>query len=130
MSLGHKILVIDDEKIVCRALQKVLEQEGYYVESASTAEEGIRLIKEKQFQMALIDLVLPGIDGLEACKRIKAEFPMVKVVLMSGYIPKLQETKDVFESFGGCKTIIEKPFGGDEIVSLAKDFFERRQGCR
>ncbi len=127
--MGHRILVVDDERIVCRAVKKVLENDGYEVDTALTAEDGVRLAKEKAFQMVLVDLVLPGMNGLQACKILKKSAPSMKVVLMSGYVSKLNETKEEFESIGGCRMFIEKPFGGEEIVSMAKDFFERGQSC-
>jgi len=128
--MRHKILVVDDEKIVGRAISRVLESQGYEVDVALSGEEGVQLAREKDFQMALVDLVLPGIDGLQTCRQIKEELPPIKLVLMSGYVAKLNETKKIFESIESCAQFVEKPFGGEDIVNITKDFLERGQGCR
>ena len=128
-TMRHKILVIDDERIVGRAMSRVLESQGYEVYIALSGEEGVMLAKEKDFQMALVDLVLPGIDGLQACREIKRESPKTKLVLMSGYVSKLNETREIFASIEDCAQFVEKPFGGEDIVNIAKDFFERGEGC-
>lgn len=125
----HKILIIDDERIVGRAIRRVLESQGYEVAVVLSGEEGVRLAGEKDFEMAFVDLVLPGIDGLQACREIKKEFPRIKLVLMSGYAEKLNEIRRIFESIESCAQFVEKPFGGEEIVSIANNFFQKGEGC-
>ncbi|MBU1043405.1 MAG: response regulator [Candidatus Omnitrophica bacterium] len=127
--MSNNVLVVDDEKIVCRAAQKILEIEGYKVVIALSGEEAVALAKKDKFQMALVDLILPGIDGVEVCRQLKLENPDIKVVLMSGYLSKLKERQDVFDSLGGCTEVMEKPFGGEDITRIAADFFERGHGC-
>lgn len=122
-------MVIDDEKIVCRAVQKILKTEGYEVEIAGSGEEALELAKKDKFQMAWVDLILPGIDGVEVCKRLKEQNSDMKVVLMSGYLSKLKERQSVYDSLQGCKEIMEKPFGGEEVKRITADFFERGHGC-
>ncbi|MFH1062851.1 MAG: response regulator [Candidatus Omnitrophota bacterium] len=127
--MENKVLVVDDERIVCRAAQKILEMEGYEVGLAATGEEALALAKKNKFKMALVDLILPGIDGVEVCKQLKTENADMKIVLMSGYLSKLKERRVVFDSLGGCLEIMEKPFGGEDIVRITTDFFERGHGC-
>lgn len=129
MKMRHKILVIDDERIVGRAIQRILESRGYEVDVALSGEEGLEFAREKDFQMAFVDLVLPGIDGLQACRQIKEDSPLTKLVLMSGYVAKLNETREIFESIESCVQFVEKPFGGEDIINIVKDFLERGQGC-
>ena len=64
--MRHKILVIDDEKIICRAISRILEAHDCEVDTALSGETGVRLAEEKDFGLALVDLVLPGIDGRPA----------------------------------------------------------------
>ena len=129
MTHKRNILVIDDEKIVGRAISRVLQGNGYSVDIAMSAEEGLRLAREKDFQMALVDLVLPGMDGLQACRSLKSASPDMKLVLMSGYVEKLKETQEAFASIESCARLVEKPFGGEDIITIADDFFERGHGC-
>lgn len=123
-SMSYRILVVDDERIVCRAVQKVLEIEGYEVGLAITGEEALALAKKEEFHMALVDLVLPGIDGVETCRQLKERNSEIKIVLMSGYISKLREKKKAFNSLKDCIEIMEKPFGGEELTKIAYDFFK------
>jgi len=125
----QKILIIDDERIVGRAMRRVLESQGYEVDIALNGEEGVRLAGEKVFGMAFVDLILPGIDGLQACREIKKNSPPTRLVLMSGYVDKLYETKNIFQKIESSALFVEKPFGGDEIINIANGFFERREGC-
>ncbi len=127
--MSNKILVVDDEKIVCRAVQKILEVEGYDVEIAISGEAALGLAQKDKFQLALVDLILPGIDGVEVCRELKNKNPDMKIVLMSGYLSKLKERQSVFDSLPGCTEIMEKPFGGEDITKVAADFFERGHGC-
>lgn len=127
--MGKKILIIDDEKIVCIAVKKELEKEGYKVECASNGSDGVKIIKENGFQIVIVDLMLPDIDGVEVCKEIKKECPRVKVILMSGHSNKIEERKEDFISAGGCKRFIRKPFNEGELVELTRDEFEKGAGC-
>jgi len=127
--MRHKILVIDDEKIVGRAISRVLEGQDYEVDVALSGEAGVRLAREKDFGLALVDLVLPGIDGLQACRQIKNKSPQTKLVLMSGYVAQLNETRETFESIESCPQFLEKPFGGEEIVNIVGNFFKKGEDC-
>jgi CheY-like chemotaxis protein len=127
--MKKRILVVDDERIVCRAVQKVLEIEGYDVDLATSGEEAVAKAKTDDFNLAFIDLVLPGIDGVEVCKQLKAINPKIKAVIMSGYLSKLKEKQSEFEALEGCTGVMEKPFGGEDVTRMADDFFVRGHGC-
>lgn len=122
--MDKQVLVIDDAKIVCKGIQRLLEDEGYTVNVAFSGEDGVAVAKEKGCQMAIVDLILPGIDGVEVCRQIKGLFPKAKVVIMSGYLSKLKEKKSEFDAIAGCKAVIEKPFESETIIDLAEKFFE------
>ncbi len=127
--MEKSVLVIDDSRIVCKGLKRILEEEGCNVKIAYSGEEGVKFAEKNNFQMAIVDLVLPGINGVEACRQLKEKFSLAKIVLMSGYISKLKEFRSAFDSIGGCKKVIEKPFDSEFIVKLARDFFEHGHGC-
>lgn len=91
--------------------------------------DGIKMVKENGFKLAIIDLVLPDIDGVEVCKEIKEAKPEVKTILMSGHLNKLDARKEDFISVGGCKQVIEKPFEKGKLVGVAKGVFEKGAGC-
>jgi two-component system, response regulator, stage 0 sporulation protein F len=127
--MRNRILVVDDEKIVCRAVQKILRVEGYEADIAVSGEEALELAKKNIFQMAWVDLILPGMDGVDVCKQLRAQNPNIKIVLMSGYISKLKEKQTEFDTLGGCVEIMEKPFGGEDIKKMTDDFFIKGHGC-
>jgi DNA-binding response OmpR family regulator len=66
------VLIIDDEKLVRWSLQQKLSREGYEAESAPTGEEGLQLIREDGFDLVLLDLRLPGMDGVQVLEEIRS----------------------------------------------------------
>ena len=70
--MKKSILVIDDEKDIQKLLQYNLEKEGYQVSAAKTGEEGLELARTKKPDLIILDLMLPGVDGLEVCRLLRA----------------------------------------------------------
>ena len=66
-----EILVVDDEPQLCTALQRILKMEGYEVRTASDGETALGLVREKQPDVVLLDVVMPGMDGREVCRRVR-----------------------------------------------------------
>jgi len=66
-----EILVVDDEPQLCIALHRILEMEGYQVRTASDGETALGLIKEKQPDVVLLDVIMPGMDGREVCRQVR-----------------------------------------------------------
>ena len=77
-----KILVVDDEKLMVKGLKFNLENEGYQVECAYDGATAVELAREGQFDLVILDLMMPEIDGLEACMRIR-EFSNVPVIMLT-----------------------------------------------
>ena len=110
----HKnILIVDDEKSICQSLEGILTDEGYEVQTAPSAEEALRMMEEEAPHLVLLDIWLPGMDGLEALKIIKTEFPQVRVVMMSGH--GTIETA-VKATKLGAFDFIEKPLSLEKII--------------
>ncbi len=82
-----KILLIDDEEEFTLALAGRLEFRGYLCKTASDGESGIRLVTNEAFDIALIDLIMPGLNGLDTLKQIKAINPNLPVILLTGNKP-------------------------------------------
>ena len=72
MSSRKNILVVDDEKDILKLLQYNLEREGHAVSCAKTGEEGLEVVKAKHPDLVILDIMLPGMDGLEVCKILRA----------------------------------------------------------
>ena len=66
-----EILVVDDEPELCTALHRILKMEGYEVRTASDGETALGLVREKQPDVVLLDVVMPGMDGREVCRRVR-----------------------------------------------------------
>lgn len=113
-----KILVVDDEESVCLGVKTILEPAGYEVNHAITGEEALAIIKKKDFDIVLLDLVMPGVDGAEVCERIKKLKPKTKVVGITGSPTGNRLIK--FITSGGIDACLYKPFGKEEILSAIK----------
>jgi two-component system, NtrC family, response regulator AtoC len=83
--MPHSVLVIDDEALTLRTISRGLSTEGFEVFTAGSGEEGLKLFEEEKPDLALLDIVLPGIDGVEVLRQIKATTPASVVVMMSAY---------------------------------------------
>ena len=113
-----KVLVIDDEKLVRWSLQQKLMREGYDVETAPTGEEGINLIREDGFDLVLLDLRLPGMDGVQVLQEIKKMEKEVAVVMLTADTGISRAVECVRL---GAHNYLCKPFDFDEVrVALEK----------
>ena len=80
-----KILIVDDEMNMRRTLAAILSDEGYEVATAATGEEAVDLCSREQFGIVLMDVRMPGIDGVEAFRQIRRHREGVRVILMSAF---------------------------------------------
>ncbi len=111
-----QILVIDDEEEVRSVLLRILSQVGRYrVTIAENGEEGIRLFREKDFDMVLTDLGMPGMSGWEVCKVIKKMTPHTPVGMITGWGVKIDQAK-IEEA--GINFVISKPFQLEQILKV------------
>jgi two-component system response regulator (stage 0 sporulation protein F) len=83
--MSKKILIVDDERIITETLAGMLRHRGYEVMEALDGESAIKFIQEQTPELVLLDMKLPGIDGLEVLKTIRRDYPNVFVVVMTGY---------------------------------------------
>jgi two-component system nitrogen regulation response regulator NtrX len=117
-TMSKKILVIDDEKSILDSLAGILSDEGFIPICVDSAEEGLKLIKTEAVDLILLDIWMPGMDGIEALKQIKEDYPELKVIMISGHgtiETAVQATKI------GAYDFIEKPLSYDKIVLAIKN---------
>ncbi|MBI5057415.1 MAG: response regulator [Nitrospirae bacterium] len=81
----HRIMVIDDEKIVCDMAKMSLEQEGYSVETFLNAEPALARLKETSFNVVVTDYKMKGIDGMEVLRTVKKLYPETKVIMITAF---------------------------------------------
>jgi CheY-like chemotaxis protein len=112
MSSPRSILVVDDEEALRTVLSSELSGEGYQVESAGDGDEAISIIEKKQFDLVLLDIKMPKVDGFEVLKFIKKSFPAIKVIMLTAFA----DLKNAIESKKlGAEDFISKPY---DLVDL------------
>lgn len=82
---GEKILVVDDEPQIRDLCARALEKEEYEIDLAKDAESALDLLKERDYNLAFVDLKLPGMDGIELLKKLKVDHPSTEVVIITGF---------------------------------------------
>lgn len=116
--MNETILVVDDEISICQSLKAILEDEGYQVLVAGSGEEAIKVVAEEMPQLVLLDIWLPGMDGLETLKAIHAAHPNLLIIMMSGH--GTIETA-VRATKLGAFDFIEKPLSLDKVIILVNN---------
>jgi len=119
-----QILVVDDEKPIQRILSVVLADQGYKVRAVGSGEEALRAAAETPPDLVLLDLKLPGIDGLETLKRLRASYPRLDVVMMTAF-GTISSAVEAMRR--GAFDYVTKPFDNDEILLLVNRALEIRQ---
>jgi len=110
--MQYKILIIEDEPDIAGMLEYLLRDEGYDVTVAYTGEEGLILVAQEEFQLIVMDLSLPGIDGLTVCNRIK-QSSTVPIIILSAR----DKDSDVISGLEiGAEDYITKPFNHREFI--------------
>ncbi len=116
-----KILVVDDEQVLVKGIKFNLEHEGYQVETGSDGEEAVELAREGGFDLILLDLMMPKIDGLQACMRIR-EFSNVPIIMLTAR----GEDADKIVGFEcGADDYITKPFNILELKARVRALLRR-----
>jgi two-component system KDP operon response regulator KdpE len=113
---GAHILVVDDEIEIVRALRRTLTAHGYRVFTASNGEEAVEVTSKRRPDLLLLDLLLPGMSGLEVCRRVRAESNVPIIVLsVKGAEHDKVEALDL-----GADDYVSKPFGMDEVLARVR----------
>jgi DNA-binding NtrC family response regulator len=118
------ILVVDDDQSVATAFQHFLGHEGHACRLASNAEDAVRLISERRPALVMMDVRMPGVDGLQALKEIRSTFPDVYVVIMTGYGTS-QTSIDAIRA--GAFDYLTKPLDLDEIRAVIRKALDAQQ---
>ncbi len=120
----HSILIVDDEPGIRQSLKGALEDEGYKASAAESGEAGLELLKKRAFDVILLDIWLPGMDGLEALERIKQSDDAPEVIMISGH--GTIETA-VRATKLGAFDFLEKPLSLEKMLILVKNAVEARK---
>jgi two-component system, NtrC family, nitrogen regulation response regulator NtrX len=115
------VLIVDDEKSICQSLGSILTDEGYEVLTAASGEEALKVVKEELPSLVILDIWLPGIDGIETLKTIKAQYPQIRVIMISGH--GTIETA-VKATKLGAFDFFEKPLSMEKVILIVNHVFE------
>src|SRR5512141_1693835 len=117
----HTVLIVDDEPGIRQSLKGVLEDEGYKVSTVSSAEDCLTTLEKRPFDVVLLDIWLPGMDGLEALQKIKQSDDAAEVIMISGH--GTIETA-VRATKAGAFDFLEKPLSLEKMLILVKNAVE------
>ena len=116
-----KILVVDDERVMVKGIKFNLENEGYQVETGSDGEEAVEKARTGQFDLIILDLMMPKIDGLLACMKIR-EFSNVPVIMLTA---RSEDTDKIIGFECGADDYITKPFNILELKARIRALLRR-----
>lgn len=119
--MGKCILVVDDEKLIVKGIRFSLEQDGYEVYCAYDGEEALNMAKERAFDMILLDIMLPKMNGLEVCQQIR-EFSNTPIIMLTA---KGDDMDKILGLEYGADDYITKPFNILEVKARIKAIFRR-----
>src|SRR5690349_11652917 len=115
--MANSVLVVDDEEGIRQTLAAVLEDEGFAVETASSGEACLSAFEKRVFSCVLLDVWLPGIDGIETLQRLKTSYPETAVIMISGHA---NIATAVRATQLGALDFVEKPLQIERtVVSIA-----------
>jgi CheY-like chemotaxis protein len=101
-----RILIVDDDAAITATFENILSGEGYDVATATDGDQAIDLAAREPFDVVLLDLVMPGIDGIDALRRLREVAPRTRVIILSAYIEPDREA----EAFRlGAEAVLSKP---------------------
>lgn len=119
--MDTKILIVDDEKLFVKGLKYSLEQDDYIIETAFDGKEAIEKVKKKRYDLIILDLMLPGIDGLEVCQKIRQN-SQVPIIMLTA------RGEDINKILGleyGADDYLTKPFNILELKARIKAILRR-----
>jgi len=118
-----RILIVDDEKTVLENFREILELKGYSVDIAETGQEAIDKSEANPYNLALLDIRLPDMEGTELLKRMKDTIPKMVKIMVTGY-PSLENAKKALNR--GADSYVVKPVNMDELLNLIKEHLRKQ----
>ena len=117
MTFTPRILIVDDDQQVCKLLNVLLSAGDYEIHTANTGKEALTYLKEDKFDLIVLDIVLPDINGFKVCERIKAGNKHTRVIAMTGYDSE-EVRKKIMNS--GADAYLIKPFQFTTLLNHVK----------
>jgi DNA-binding NtrC family response regulator len=124
MSDKNRILIVDDDEVVRWSYQRSLQSASCNVTSASNGEEALRTMERDPFDVVLLDMRMPGQNGLSVLRTIKQKWPESEVVIITGY-PTVDNAKEAVRL--GAYDYVAKPVGPQDVIDVADAAMTRKQ---
>lgn len=124
--MSNRLLIVDDDRFLQENLRKLLARQGYEVDGASSGEEALRLVVENRYDLVILDVGLPGADGVSVCRRLRAKwrFPVIMLTARSDSMDK------VIGLEVGADDYLTKPFDSMELLARVRAQLRRTQEYR
>jgi DNA-binding NtrC family response regulator len=116
--MNREYLIVDDEPDLCWALENLLTSKGLSCQTAQTAQAALDSMKTHRFQLAFLDVTLPDMNGLELAARLRKLDPLLRFVIVSGYLNHEAAAVDQAQAEGLIAACISKPFLHEEILRV------------
>lgn len=124
MADSHALLVVDDEPVVCQACRRIFSRQGFEVEVNTDARQGLLWATEKDYEIILLDIKMPNMDGIEFLEQLRQKKPDVPVLIITGY-PSIPNAAAAMR-LGACD-YVTKPFTPEEITSAVRRVLSTRR---
>jgi DNA-binding NtrC family response regulator len=118
------ILIVDDEEVVRHSHLRSLAGTGCHAQAAEDGQQAIRVMEQHPFDVVLLDLRMPGLDGMDVLKIIKERWPDSEVVVITGY-PTIESAKEAVRL--GAQNYITKPVGPDDVIKAAHEAMTQKR---
>ncbi len=118
MGENARIIIIDDDESIRQVLKTILEEEGYAVDTADTGKEAVLKTNEKVYNLALIDIRLPDIEGIDLILKIKDTTPRMRKIIVTGY-PTIQNAMEAVDR--QADAFILKPFDVERVLQTIRE---------
>lgn len=113
--MSGTICIVDDEPAILNTLSSILEEEGYHITLAKTGEEALKVIQQEPPDVVILEVWIPDLDGLEVLKRVRAQFPNIMVIMMSGHGSVETAVK---ATKLGAYDYLEKPLDPERVITV------------
>ncbi len=124
MGENARILIVDDDENIRKVLAMILEDEGYSVDQAETAKQAIEKTKKNVYNIALIDIRLPDMEGIELLTKMRDTVPRMRKIIITGY-PTLQNAIEAVNR--GADAYILKPFDVSKVLATIKEQLRKQE---
>ena len=119
-----RILIVDDDESIRKVLSTILDEEGYAVDVADSGKQAIDKSNEEFYNLALVDIRLPDMEGTELLTKMKDTTPKMRKIIITGY-PSLQNAVEALNK--GADAYIMKPFDMDKVLSTIREQLKKQE---